>query len=274
MYTLLLTIASIAAAAPAPQAGPQQGISRSPCPALNVLANIGKLPQDGRNITTLQFSSALAEIYNVDPQFTQTLVTAALAALPHTAANALDLSDLNKHDIIEHDASLTRNDAIQGDYVSPQATLVEALLEDARGTGSDDFITITSLAKTRQRRENESKQAGSPALSAKALPVAYGESALLLQALGHLGKAPGAEYAIPKAAAKRWLLDEQLPEGYTRPPKMITAASTTGLAGKITAARTVAGVGSTVLEGAAAVLGGAKGGAAPKGAGAKPEITI
>jgi hypothetical protein len=212
------------------------------------------------------FTQALSEVYNVDASFATSLATDALSSVPHTAANALDLSDLNKHDVIEHDASLTRNDAIQGDNHSVQPALVQALLADAAGTGSDGVLTITSLSKTRARREQESRKVGSPALSMKMSALAYGESALLLQVLGHLGKAAGAEYAVPKAAAQRWLLDEQLPEGWVKPPQVISGTSTTTLAGKVLVAKAATGVGSAVagaLDGvAAAVLGGlAKGGA-------------
>jgi len=231
-----------------------------------VLANIGKLPTNGRNITVAMFTQALSEVYNVDPAFAKSLASDALSAVPHTAADAIDLSDLNKHDIIEHDASLTRNDAIQGDNFSVQPGLVQALLGDAAGTGSDDVLTITSLSKTRARREQESKKAGSPALSTKMSTLAYGESALLLQVLGHLGKAAGAEHAVPKSAAKRWLLDEQLPEGWVKPKQVISGSSTTTLAGKVLAAKALNGAGSAI-EGAAAVLGGVIGGLAKGNAG-------
>jgi hypothetical protein len=224
---------------------------------------------NGRNITVAMFTQALSEVYNIEAAFATSLATDALSAVPHSAPNALDLSDLNKHDVIEHDASLTRNDAIQGDNYSVQPNLVQALLADAAGTGSDGVLTITSLSKSRVRREAESKKAGSPALSSKMATLAYGESALLLQVLGHLGKAAGAEHAVPKAAAQRWLLEEQLPEGWTKPQQVISKTSTGTLAAKVLAARTVTSAGGAVagaLEGAAAALGSLVTGGGGKGA--------
>jgi hypothetical protein len=199
------------------------------------------------------FQQALSEVYNVDPSFATTLASQALQSLPHAEAgpNALHLADLNKHDVIEHDASLTRLDAIQGDNHDVQPKLVDALLADATG----DFLTIQSLAKSRTRREAESKQAGSPALSAKASTLAYGESALLLQVLGHLGtaKTDGSEYLVPKPAARAWLLDEKLPAGWKRPPYVISLSSTTTLSARVLAAKAIDGV----AAGAAALLGAA-----------------
>lgn len=40
------------------------GASRSPCPALNALANVGVLPRDGRNITQSQLSAAISRAYS------------------------------------------------------------------------------------------------------------------------------------------------------------------------------------------------------------------
>jgi hypothetical protein len=199
------------------------------------------------------FQQALTEVYNVDPSFATTLASQGIQGVPHVEAgpNALNLDDLNKHDAIEHDASLTRLDAIQGDNHNVQPKLVDALLADATG----EFLTVQSLAKSRGRREAESKAAGSPALSAKASTLAYGEAALLLQVLGHLGtaKKDGSEFLVPKAAAKRWLLEEQLPLDWKKPPYVISLASTTGLSAKVLAAKALEGV----ATGAAALLGAA-----------------
>jgi Peroxidase, family 2 len=200
------------------------------------------------------FVSALTEVYNVENSFANTLATQGIQSVPHAEAgpNALNLANLDKHDAIEHDASLTRHDAIQGDNHSVQPKLVEALLADASG----QYLTVESLAKTRTRREAESRQVGSPALDAKHSTLAYGESALLLQVLGHLGgKGDGSEYLVPKSAARQWLLEERLPDGWKKPPYQITLASTTLLSGKIVAAKAVNAVGSA----AGALLGAASG---------------
>jgi len=210
-------------------------------------------PQSGKNITLDMFKSALNEVYNVDPSFAQTLATNALQGVPHVEAgpNALNLADLNKHDVIEHDASLTRNDAIQGDNHSVQPGLVQALLDDAQG----DYLTVSSLAKSRARRDADSKKAGSPSLGVKMQTLANGEAALILQVLGHLGGKGAGDYQVPKSAAKQWLLDERLPDGWKRPPQQISLASTTGLAARVVA---ITSLGS-IADGAKGILAGFEG---------------
>ncbi|OBZ70178.1 Aromatic peroxygenase [Grifola frondosa] len=48
---------------------PLPGDSRSPCPALNTLANHGFLPHDGRNMSVAQLVKAVEEGYNISAPF-------------------------------------------------------------------------------------------------------------------------------------------------------------------------------------------------------------
>jgi len=221
--------------------------SRSPCPALNTAANIGYLPRSGTNITSDMMANAVVNIYNVDPSFAKSLASQGFSGVAAKGASYITLADLSKHDVIEHDASLVRKDAREGDNHSVQPALLEALIADA---GTADSLSLSSLAKTRARREAESKAGGSPALSAQATTLAYGEAALLLQTLGHLGApAGGAGYAAPKTAVREWMGQEKLPTGWTKPPKAITSSSTTLLAGEVMALAKTLG-NSSLLTGA------------------------
>ncbi|KAG6614069.1 Aromatic peroxygenase [Phytophthora cinnamomi] len=47
---------------------------RSPCPALNVLANHGYIPRDGKNVTPLLLQEALVEVYNLDLSLAEFLI--------------------------------------------------------------------------------------------------------------------------------------------------------------------------------------------------------
>jgi len=209
---------------------PGKSDMRSPCPALNTVANIGVLPRNGQNITSDMLAKAVTNVYNVDPSFAKTLAESGFSGVAAKGAAFITLADLSKHDVIEHDASLVRNDAKQGDNHSVQPALVKALLADATG----DFVTMTSIARTRSRREKESKAAGSPALSAKSMTLAYGEAALLLQTLG--GNQPKLSgWNAPKQAVAEWLGEEKLPTGFVKPKTAITAGATTLLAGEILA---------------------------------------
>jgi hypothetical protein len=86
------------------------GFVRSPCPALNSLANHNVLPRDGRNYTIPVLVKALGEGLNVSAETATALATLGLSLSKDPASGAFDLDDLNKHNAIEHDASLSRRD--------------------------------------------------------------------------------------------------------------------------------------------------------------------
>jgi hypothetical protein len=174
------------------------------------------------------FTTAIENIYNLDSLMGWTFGHTAIPAIVNNTLLAmttqtLDLDQLSLHDAIEHDASLTRNDFIQGDNHSLQPKLLEALLADAEG----DYLTVESLAKSRARREKESLAAGSPPLSTKSMTLGYGESALILQAMG-IADATGA-LKVPKASLRKWIGEEKLPDGYVKPVKPISFTTTSTL---------------------------------------------
>ncbi|KAL4251055.1 chloroperoxidase family protein [Abortiporus biennis] len=108
---------------------PQEGSSRCSCPALNALANHGVLPRDGRNISFQQLNQTVS----------------------------FDLSDIDVHNGIEHDASLTREDSIfQKDQGKPSPKLIERLLTG--GTGPNGDLTPADLSRISGYRRTEAKQ--------------------------------------------------------------------------------------------------------------------
>jgi hypothetical protein len=96
--------------------------SRSPCPALNALANHGYLydvivvritsvltmitarPRDGKNITAIQLISAVTSVYKISYPLAIILSLGGVALDGHGLS--LDLEGLCAHNRIEHDASL------------------------------------------------------------------------------------------------------------------------------------------------------------------------
>jgi hypothetical protein len=174
-------------------------------------------------------STAVEETYNIDSIFGYIL---GHGAIPSVAASAftstsINLEDLNLHDAIEHDASLTRDDAKSGDNHSLQPVLLKALLDDAQG----DFLTTESVARSRARREKDSLLKGSPKLGFKPYTLAYGEAALLLQALGK--NENGTDWKVKKVDAQTWFGEERLPEGYVKPVKAITVSDSGTLSNAI-----------------------------------------
>lgn len=91
---------------------------------LNTLANHGFLPRDGQNITQDQTTTALDTALNIPPQFGAFLHMAAVRTNPTgNVTNTFSLTDLSRHDILEHDASLSRQDAFFGDNAAFNATV-------------------------------------------------------------------------------------------------------------------------------------------------------
>lgn len=146
--------------------------SRSPCPALNTLANHGYLyvystlfslrnsliymiwifsPRTGRHIRPYQFIQALQEGYNVSYSLAAVLTWGSFILLQQW--RKVSLQDLARHGCVEHDASLAHADAIEDTEYAP--TLVDEsylrlLLSDSKdGIG----LTAEDIAKARVRRE-------------------------------------------------------------------------------------------------------------------------
>lgn len=71
-----------------------------------------------------------------------------------------DLIDMRRHNVIEHDASMTRLDARQGDNYTFQPAMLQAMFDDARGGP----VTVKTLARSYNRRKRERKADGGVAL--------------------------------------------------------------------------------------------------------------
>ncbi|KAK7915273.1 hypothetical protein PG985_012976 [Apiospora marii] len=125
-FALLLTASGYAAALPGMKepAGHEwqkrASDSRSPCPGLNVLANHGYLPRDGRNINKTILSQAATEAYGFPNGFNDFAVDVVLNGhLQTTGTNdTFHLGDLSRpasHNVCEFDGSLSRGDLAMGD---------------------------------------------------------------------------------------------------------------------------------------------------------------
>lgn len=73
---------------------------------LNTLANHGFLPHNGKDITEDQTVNALWTALNVNQSLGQFLFSAAITTNPTPNATTFSLDDLDRHNILEHDASL------------------------------------------------------------------------------------------------------------------------------------------------------------------------
>jgi len=132
--------------------GPGLKDSRSPCPALNTLANHGYLPRNGRNIRPYQFIQALQEGYNLSYPLAAFLTWGSFILVQQW--KKVSLKDLARHGLLEHDASLAHVDAAEGAQYAPTCvdeSYLSLLLDDA----TDGFgLTAEDIAKARVRRES------------------------------------------------------------------------------------------------------------------------
>ncbi|KAL3672573.1 hypothetical protein V7S43_001868 [Phytophthora oleae] len=184
---------------------------RSPCPALNVLANHGYIPRDGKIITSRLLQKSLIKVYNLDPALAEFLVS----SLP----DQFTLADLGVHHFVEHDASLIHDDSwTGGDPSSINTTLAANLLSQG---DKDHQLTKTILASFRREREAYSA-ANTPdfdeMFTAERALTAYSEAAVLLLVLGMHST------SISVDDANAFLVDERIPGDYAMPRTPVTLA--------------------------------------------------
>ncbi|THH29028.1 heme-thiolate peroxidase [Antrodiella citrinella] len=136
---------------------PVEGNSRCSCPALNAMANHGILPHDGRNITFRELNTAVRTTYNFAPSFCYFVPNHMAGILDRNYwSDRFDLADLDVHNGVEHDASLTREDPFfQNDQSTVSVPLVEKLLKS--GTGPNGDLTPADFSRLLSERRAESR---------------------------------------------------------------------------------------------------------------------
>jgi hypothetical protein len=201
---------------------------------LNTLANHGFLHRDGSNITKEDFNAAQVDALNMTPELANHTTNAMVAKLgaPKNTSTSFSLADFAAHDFTEHDASLTRQDYLQGNVVDVQPGLVVLLMNDGVG----GWLSAMTIGKSRARRESESRSIGSPPLPERFTTFAHLESSFILLVFG-VGEVPSARYA-PADQVKTWLEEERLPTelGYVRSATPLTGDLQNGLIAEIRAA--------------------------------------
>lgn len=172
------------------------------------------------------------QVYNFDDQLASFFADGGLT-VDGPKKESIDLAMLDKHNAIEHDASLSRLNFAQGNNHDVQPQMVAALIADAL---PEKVLSVASLAKSRNRRDAESKANGGEDLPIKLRTFAYGESALILQVLGELSNDYAGELLPPASAIQQWIGEERLPTGYHPPESQVTLFRTTSLSSKVATA--------------------------------------
>ncbi|KAK4183758.1 Chloroperoxidase [Podospora australis] len=114
-----LTLAAVSVTAQSPDAfhhwqAPTANDVRGPCPFLNTFANHGFLPRSGKYITLQNLADGLFNAVNFDEPISEFLFNFARGTNPDANATWFSLDHLTRHNVLEHDASLSRVDAYLG----------------------------------------------------------------------------------------------------------------------------------------------------------------
>ncbi|KAJ7895617.1 Cloroperoxidase [Mycena olivaceomarginata] len=191
---------------------------RSPCPGLNTLANHGYLHRSGKNISIPDMLQAALDGFNVGPD---TIIQAAkFGLLSGDDPTTLNLDALQLHNLVEHDASISRNDFAIGDNLHFNETVFSTLANANPGV---DFYNATSAGQVMHDRLADSLARNPTTTNTrKEFELRIRESALYLSILGD----PVTGVA-PKNFVQIFFREERLPvaEGWTRSPTLITSAS-------------------------------------------------
>jgi hypothetical protein len=123
---------------------------RGPCPMLNSLTNHGFLPRDGKQKIDLDTtSSVLKDILNIDPVIGSMLHRQASRTNPESNATTWSLETLRTHNILEHDASLTRDDYY---FNKDSSAFSQAAYDETRSFWTTPIIDIKQAADARYSR--------------------------------------------------------------------------------------------------------------------------
>ncbi|KAI2631461.1 Cloroperoxidase [Hypomontagnella submonticulosa] len=152
-FTLAVTLAAAKAQYAHQWEAPGPNDFRGPCPMMNTLANHGFLPHDGRNITKETTINALASALNFNTSLGALMFQMAIVANPEPNATFFTLDQLNVHNVLEHDASLSRSDAFFGN----NHVFNETIFEETTAYWTASVLDANMLANSKLARQLNSK---------------------------------------------------------------------------------------------------------------------
>ncbi|CAI4214395.1 unnamed protein product [Parascedosporium putredinis] len=234
--TTLLSLAAVVTTAIAgvvdthPWKAPTKNDRRGPCPMLNSLANHGFIARSGKDISIDQLVNAIEEAINISPNSTRPVVEFGATTSTTGNPNTFHLSDLNKHGVIEHDGSLSRNDLYFGDNHSFNSRIYDTVAK---------FFTKSTISIETAARARKARLAAAAAANPQFQygeqeeTVSLFETALYLATFG-----TGTQGNAPTKYVNILFREERLPykEGYCKPTRVISNDDIVELADKVRAA--------------------------------------
>ncbi|KAJ5483238.1 hypothetical protein N7530_002484 [Penicillium desertorum] len=187
---------------------------RGPCPMMNTLANHGFLPHDGRNITRANLVDALGQALNFNGSLASLMFDMGVVANPEPNSTVFTLDDLNRHNVLEHDASLSRSDAFFGN----NHAFNETIFEETKAYWTGPILDPDMLANSKVARQINSK-AHNPTytFTAKTEQFSLGEVAAPVIAFGDIKTG-----TVNRSLVEYFFENERLPTdlGWKRPAKV------------------------------------------------------
>ncbi|KAI1749208.1 Cloroperoxidase [Xylaria castorea] len=157
--------------------------TRGVCPMLNTLANHGFLPHSGRDINENQTAQALYDALNIDQEFGRLLFTIGRLANPKPNATTFNLDHINRHDLFEHDGSLSRQDSYFGQWSRFNQTVWNWSMQYYTG----DLLDVQMVANSRAQRHMRSNLTNPEyQLSELGYRFSVGEQVLILSVIGDM----------------------------------------------------------------------------------------
>lgn len=201
--------------------------SRSPCPALNALANHGFLPRDGRGITLKKLEEVLPETLNVGTDLAKLFYYGA-TFMGLTKNGQFDLTNLTVHNAIEHDGSVSRADAATGDNHSFNQDIFDSYIAQF---GDAKIMTTETAGKARMFHIQAAKKANPNfTYGIRQQIISNGETSLILAIFGDIDEGNANIEHV-----KIFYEQERLPytEGWRRSEKPITVLNVAKMTNKV-----------------------------------------
>ncbi|KAI8905904.1 hypothetical protein EDD86DRAFT_211066 [Gorgonomyces haynaldii] len=178
---------------------------------MNTMANMGFFPRSGKNITDQTVKDVFLNVLGVGTDISDFFLNAVKEA--KNADGTLSLDKINRHGLVEHDASLVRRDINVNPTNQIDPVLVNAIVAAAK---DGKFLTPNDLGDFRRQRAKDAaadaKASGYKDFSFGLKPqfTAFGEAALLMEVFG------GEQQKIPVQWLKTFLGNEELPADFTK----------------------------------------------------------
>jgi len=153
---------------------------------MNSLANHHILPHNGKGITKEMAIKALTSSVKFDSFISTTFTLGALLSNPDHRSHMFDLDMVDKHGLIEHDVSLSRDDFALGDNHTFNKEIFETVLSTYGDAKETSFETASKARWERLMAcKKAHEDAGKPFVyGIREFICSYGETALFTSVLG------------------------------------------------------------------------------------------